>query len=200
MAEIMEDTPQLGELWLCFVNGLKEGIKFQLIPPRTQTLTDASCLAKEVEPCHPPQNTTTRKQGLSYTNYYQKQNVNFQSKQYAVTPHQQQLPHKQTETNVATIQMSRKCWICGDKWVYGHKCKLFPDVHLLPQEVEDHPTAEEEDLRQQQEEILEEGEHAMFISAHSMGQQLAVPTPNVVIHINAKRAYHCQILAIPLLS
>ena len=28
----------------------------------------------------------------------------------------------------------------------------------------------------------------MFITAHAMGQQLAVPIPTVIIHINGKRA------------
>ena len=28
----------------------------------------------------------------------------------------------------------------------------------------------------------------MFISAHALGHQLAVPTPTVIIHINGKRA------------
>lgn len=41
---------------------------------------------------------------------------------------------------------------------------------------------------QEKEEKTEENEQAMFISAFAMGNQLAVPTPTVVIHINGKRA------------
>ena len=28
----------------------------------------------------------------------------------------------------------------------------------------------------------------MFITAHALGQQIAIPTPTVVVHINGKRA------------
>lgn len=41
---------------------------------------------------------------------------------------------------------------------------------------------------QEQEEIQDAGDQTMFITAHAMGQQLAVPTPIVIIHINGKRA------------
>ena len=36
MADVLEETPELGEQWFvrCFVNGLREGIKFQIKPLR----------------------------------------------------------------------------------------------------------------------------------------------------------------------
>lgn len=88
MAEIQEENPALGELWFvrCYVNGLRDGIKFQIRPLRPQTLTDAYCLAKDVEPCHPPLLPSVKKQGFSYTNYYQKQQVNVQTKPTTSTP------------------------------------------------------------------------------------------------------------------
>lgn len=43
MADVQEENPELGESWFvrCYVNGLREGIKYQIRPLRPQTLTDA---------------------------------------------------------------------------------------------------------------------------------------------------------------
>lgn len=43
MADVQEENPEMGELWFvrCFLNGLREGIKYQIRPLRPQTLTDA---------------------------------------------------------------------------------------------------------------------------------------------------------------
>lgn len=48
MADVQEETPELSELWFvrCYVNGLREGTKYQVRPLRPQTLTDAYCLAR----------------------------------------------------------------------------------------------------------------------------------------------------------
>lgn len=56
MAEVHEETPELPELWFvrCFVNGLREGIKFQVRTHMPQTITDAYWLAREIEPGFPP--------------------------------------------------------------------------------------------------------------------------------------------------
>ena len=47
MADVQEENPELGELWFvrCYVNGLRDGIKYQLRPLRPATLTDAFYLA-----------------------------------------------------------------------------------------------------------------------------------------------------------
>ena len=66
MADVQEENPELGEQWFvrCYVNGLRDGIKFQLRPLRPQTLTDAYCLARDIEPCHPPISAASKKQGI----------------------------------------------------------------------------------------------------------------------------------------
>lgn len=194
VADVMEENPELGELWFvrCYVNGLREGIKFQIRPFKPQSLTDAYCLAKEVEPNYPPVSTMPKKQTSSYVNYYQKNSSNYQNKNSnTAAVFQQNTTDKHTEGSTGTFQKIRKvgeCWRCGDKWVHGHKCKLIPNIHLMQQEMGDQPASAEDSPPQEQEEIPDEGEQAMFITAHAMGQQLAVPTPTVIIHINGKRA------------
>jgi hypothetical protein len=56
MATIAEENPELSEGWFvrCFVNGLRDGIKYQLRPLRPPTLTEAFWLAKDMEHSHPP--------------------------------------------------------------------------------------------------------------------------------------------------
>jgi hypothetical protein len=56
MATISEENPELAEGWFvrCFVNGLRDGIKYQLRPLRPATLTEAFWLAKDMEHSHPP--------------------------------------------------------------------------------------------------------------------------------------------------
>jgi hypothetical protein len=56
MATIFEENPELAEGWFvrCFVNGLRDGIKYQLRPLRPATLTEAFWLAKDMEHSHPP--------------------------------------------------------------------------------------------------------------------------------------------------
>ena len=92
MADVLEETPELGEQWFvrCFVNGLREGIKFQIRPLRPQSLTYAYCLAKEVEPNHPPASIVQKKQQSSLENFYQKNNNNFQNKSSTTTATPQQ--------------------------------------------------------------------------------------------------------------
>ena len=173
-------------------NGLRDGIKFQLRPLRPQSLTDAYCLAKEVEPNHPPISAIPKKMASTFVNYYQKNTGAFQNKTSSNTMTvQQNTPAKQIENNSNTFTKLRKvgeCWRCGDKWTHGHRCKLIPNVHLLQPESMEQEVLEEEVLQQEQEEIPEEGDQAMFITAHALGQQIAIPTPTVVVHINGKRA------------
>lgn len=194
MVVVQEENPEIGEPWFVkyFVNGLREGIKFQIRPLRPQTLTDAYCLAKDVEPYHPPVSTVPKKQGTPYANYYQKNTYGFQTSKPATVPYPQQLPIRQPNTNTTATHRIRKeeeCWRCGDKWVHGHKCKLIPNVHLVQQETEEPQQNDtEEGVQQEQGETTEQEEHAMFLSAYAMGHQLAVPTPTMVIHINVKRA------------
>lgn len=195
MAEVQEENPELGEMWFvrCYVNGLRDGIKFQIRPLRPQSLTDAYCLAKDVEPNHPPISSAFKKQDFSYVNYYQKSSVGLQNKSSNTSaPVQQPIPSKNTDTPSSNFQKLRKvgeCWRCGDKWVHGHKCKLIPNVHLLQQEAPEEMNLESEDnLLQEQDDKTEEQEQVMFISAFATGQQIAVKTPTVVIHINGKRA------------
>jgi hypothetical protein len=56
MATVTEENPELSEGWFvrCFVNGLRDGIKFQLRPLRPNTLTETFWLAKDMEQNHPP--------------------------------------------------------------------------------------------------------------------------------------------------
>uniref|UniRef100_A0A453NRI9 Reverse transcriptase n=1 Tax=Aegilops tauschii subsp. strangulata TaxID=200361 RepID=A0A453NRI9_AEGTS len=73
--------------------------------------------------------------------------------------------------------------------MHGHKCKLIPDIHLLQQDNPEQIVIDQEEIQQQeQQENTEEEEQAMFISAHAIGHQLAVPTPTAIIYINGKRA------------
>ena len=73
--------------------------------------------------------------------------------------------------------------------MHGHKCKLVPTIHARKQELEEQTTYEvEEQQLEEQIEPVSEGDQAMFISTFVVGQQLAVPTPTVIIHINGKRA------------
>ena len=76
MADVQEENPDLGELWFvgCYVNGLREGIKYELRPLRPQTLTDAYYLAKDIEPCHPHIAAAPKKTGTTFNNFYQKPN------------------------------------------------------------------------------------------------------------------------------
>ena len=92
MAEVMEENPELGETWFvrCYVNDLREGIKFQLRQLRPQSLIDAFCLAKEIEPNYPPSTATTKKSSSSYVNFYQKNNSVYQNRnRNSTTPTQQ---------------------------------------------------------------------------------------------------------------
>lgn len=193
MADVQEENPELGELWFvrCYVNGLREGIKFQLRPFRPQTLTDAYCMAKDIEPNHPHIATISKKQSAPFNNFYQKPNWTPQAKQNTPVV-QQQIPIRQAEVPINNGQKIRKvgeCWRCGDKWMHGHKCKLVPNIHLLQQDDADQIVIDNEEIEQhEQPENTEEGEQAMFISTHALGHQLAVPTPTVIICINGKRA------------
>jgi hypothetical protein len=56
MATVTKEKPELSEGWFvrCFVNGLRDGIKFQLRPLRPNTLTEAFWLAKDMEQNHSP--------------------------------------------------------------------------------------------------------------------------------------------------
>ncbi|XP_044318611.1 uncharacterized protein [Triticum aestivum] len=192
MADVQEENPELGELWFvrCYVNGLREGIKFQLRPFKPQTLTDAYCMAKDIEPNHPHVAAVAKKQGTTYNNFYQKSSGTMQAKLNALEP-QQQVPVRQAETTAANTQKIRKvgeCWRCGDKWMHGHKCKLIPNIHLLQQDNPEQIVIDQEEIQQEeQQETTDEGEQAMFISAHAIGHQLAVPAPTAIIYINGKR-------------
>lgn len=97
-------------------------------------------MAKDIEPCHPPPLPAAKKPFVPYNSYYQK-TVGVQTKPPPTPPTiQQQVLAKQTEflrPNAQRIRKVGECWRCGDKWMYGHKCKLIPNVHLLQQEVEE---------------------------------------------------------------
>lgn len=192
MADVQEENPELNELWFvrCYVNGLREGIKFQIRPLRPQSLTDAYWLAKDVEPCHPPLPSFPKRTGLAYSNFYQKPNSNNVAQKFSTvsTASGSQTTTKQPDT-YQKIRKVGECWRCGDKWMHGHKCKLVPNVHLMQPETEEPMPQEMEEMNNQEPpETLSEGEQAMFISAFAMGHQMTVPTPTVVIHINGKRA------------
>lgn len=107
MADVQEENPELGELWFvrCYVNGLREGIKFQLRPFRPKTLTDAYCMAKDIEPNHPHIATTSKKQVTPFNNFYQKSTWIPPAKQsitVAQPQQQQQLPTRLAEMPVNT--------------------------------------------------------------------------------------------------
>ena len=71
--------------------------------------------------------------------------------------------------------------------MHGHKYKLIPNVHLLQPEEADQIVIDNEEIEQQEQpEMAEEGEQVMFMSAHALGHQLAVPTPTGIIYINGK--------------
>ena len=145
-----------------------------------------------MEPCHPPAVANTKRISVPYNNYYQKNTGGFIQKQPVVPPIQQQIPVRHNETPANNAQKIRKlgeCWRCGDKWVHGHKCKLIPNVQAMQQEPEEQVTYDIEEQRlEDQAEQVNDGDQAMFLSAFAMGQQLAVPTPTVIIHINGKKA------------
>lgn len=193
MADVQEENPELGQLYFvrCYVNCLREGNKFQLRPLRPQTLADAYCMAKDIEPNHPHIVVASKKQGTTFNIFCQKSNWTSQPKQSTPVA-QQQLPIRQAEVPANNTQKIRKvgeCWRCGDKWMHGHKCKLIPNINLLQQDSPEQIVIDNEKIEQQeQQENTKEGEQAMFISAHAIGHQLAVPTPTVIIYINGKRA------------
>lgn len=56
MADMQEENPNISESWFvkCYVNRLREGIKYQLRPLRPASLTEAHWQAREMEPCYPP--------------------------------------------------------------------------------------------------------------------------------------------------
>lgn len=56
-------------------------LKYQITPLRSQTLTDAYWLTKDVEPCHPPQVAVPKKQFVPYNNFYQKSTLREDHKQ-----------------------------------------------------------------------------------------------------------------------
>ena len=136
MSEIQEENPALSEDWFirCYINGLREGIKYQMRPLRPATLTDAFCLARDVEPCHPPVVASTKRTSVPYNNYYQKNTGGFIQKQPVVPPIQQQIPVRHNETPANNAQKIRKlgeCWRCGDNWFHGHKCKQALVINVL---------------------------------------------------------------------
>lgn len=150
-------------------------------------------MARDIEPCHPPVSVNQKKAFVPYNSYYQKNTSASLSKQL----HTPVLPQAPTGTKSAdnvnnTAQRIRKageCWRCGDKWVHGHKCTLIPNVHLMQQEVEDTgPLEQEEPHPEQSENIEEQHEQAMFISAYALGHQSTVQTPTIIISVNGKRA------------
>jgi hypothetical protein len=123
MADVQEENPNISEQWFvrCYVNGLREGIKFQLRPLRPVTLTEAYWMAKDMEPNHPP-----KRQFNSYGPQYQK----FSAHPAATTRQTQNYTPpitvpKHSEPALAQPQRVRKpgeCWRCGGKWGPGHKC------------------------------------------------------------------------------
>uniref|UniRef100_A0A8R7QFA8 Retrotransposon gag domain-containing protein n=1 Tax=Triticum urartu TaxID=4572 RepID=A0A8R7QFA8_TRIUA len=193
MSEIQEENPALSEDWfiMCYINGLREGIKYQMRPLSPATLTDAFCLARDVEPCHPPV-VHQKKSSVSYNNYYQKQYTPSAAKTSTTsTVVQNTNSNKHTKNINTNIQMIRKvgeCWRCGDKWVHGHKCTLVPNVHMLQQEVEENGPTDVETEQENQEGMAEQSEQAMFISSHVMGQHLTTQCPIMIISLNGKRA------------
>ena len=68
MDDVKEENPAIPELWFvkCFVNGLREGLKYHIRPLKPPTLTDAICIAKELEPCYPP---ISKRAVVPYHNY-----------------------------------------------------------------------------------------------------------------------------------
>lgn len=187
MAEVQEDNPNISESWFvrCYVNGLREGIKYQVRPLRPASLTDAYWLAIDIEPCHPP-----KKNYNTYHIPYAK----YQQTQFNRTDHVQ-LPGtsvKTTETTTVPQQKIRKvgeCWRCGDKWMHGHKCKLIPNVHLMQEELqnsEDHLQSGSE-TNEEEENPTQTEEKVMHISAQAIGELPLTALPTVIICIGGKR-------------
>jgi len=150
-------------------------------------------LAKDVEPCHPPQPVHQKKATVPFHNYYQKNTYtpvtrvpNTPAVSLPVTGNRNiETPN----TNVQRIRKAGECWRCGDKWVHGHKCTLVPNVHMLQQELEEtRPQENDAETTEVQEELADQPEQSMFISSYAMGQQLSVQTPTVVVFVNGKRA------------
>lgn len=61
MADVQYENPTLSETWFvrCYVNGLRDGIKYQLRPLRPASVTEAYWMARDVEPSHPPKKTSS---------------------------------------------------------------------------------------------------------------------------------------------
>jgi hypothetical protein len=69
MATVTEENPKLSEGWFvrCFVNGLRDNIKYQLRPLRPSSLTEAFWLAKDME-----QSNLPKRQYQAYVPPFQK--------------------------------------------------------------------------------------------------------------------------------
>ena len=82
MADVQYENPTLSETWFvrCYVNGLRDGIKYQLRPLRPASVTEAYWMARDVEPSHPPKKTYT-----AYTPGFQKFQTYTQTRQ-ALSP------------------------------------------------------------------------------------------------------------------
>jgi hypothetical protein len=192
MATISEENPELSEGWFvrCFVNGLRDGIKYQLRPLRPQSLTEAFWLAKDMESNNQPKR--------AFQNPYVPPFQRFQHlpapppvKPLPAPPVPHKLEYPQP-TNI-TQQRIRKpgdCWRCGDKWFHGHKCAKIPALHLLQEGTS--AQQEEEEVTAEQQQAMEEAmQHQdtqlMSITGQALDATLPTNTPCVLISIGGKR-------------
>jgi hypothetical protein len=144
MATVTEENPELSEGWFvrCFVNGLRDGIKYQLRPLRPNTLTEAFWLAKDMEQNHPPKRTFN-----AYVPPYQRFNALPAPPAVKALPAPPVAPKLEYPPAQPPQPRARKpgdCWRCGDKWFHGHKCSKIPALHAMQAEASDQTHEEEE--------------------------------------------------------
>jgi hypothetical protein len=189
MATVTEENPELSESWFvrCFVNGLRDGIKYQLRPLRPKTLTDAFWLAKDMEHSHPPKKVYT-----AYVPPFQRFNTQATPPPVRALPAPPVVP-KLEYPQPANQQPPRarklgECWRCGDKWIPGHRCTKVPTVHAMREDIAD-PTEEEiqQEELQQMENLEHSPEHLMAISCQALDTSLPTSTPCVLISVGGKR-------------
>jgi hypothetical protein len=190
MATVTEENPELSEGWFvrCFVNGLRDGIKYQLRPLRPNTLTEAFWLAKDMEQNHPPKRTFN-----AYVPPYQRFNTLPAPpvvKALPAPPVAPKLDYPPAQPPQPRARKPGDCWRCGDKWFHGHKCSKIPALHTMQAESSDQMHEEEEvtaEQQQQAEEHFHNSGQLMSISGQAIDSTTPPTTPCVLITIGGKR-------------
>jgi hypothetical protein len=182
MADVQDDNSTLSEAWFvkCYVNGLRNSIKFQLRPLRPSNLTDAYWMAVDMEQSNPPKKPYSQFSSSAQKPYHtpyrhSHDRVSFDKQPEAKPSGQFQRAHD-----------PHKCWRCGDQWVQGHKCKQAPVINLLvgeePEQSPDtclHETKEETELEQPQ-------QQCMHISINALSD--SVSSIRILVQIGGKQA------------